>query len=418
MKVGLPLSRDEFDDEKQQAFKESIASAAGVDVPQVVITSIEAATIPRRSLLAEGIEIDVEVEAEDAIAAESISSTLTAENMNAQLQSAGLPEAQVLSAPAVVQTTIKSTESQKAKSNSTSIIIASVASLAGVSLVTAVIVLIRRLTKTKSGQKESGINQSLLPHQPNIMMPDASESQMIQFANSRRAETQQASGFSDSTVVDVEEVRMDDSSASRSQDIGFAQSPADPRRTPQQDKRSIAGVIKDMRRTGQLVSVTADAHLGFMEIQNPANEVLTPQNPKKSTSHEPVAQWGADSDPAAVTSGGVAARQDEQVRAGLLGNTIQSLMAAPGLTPEVARQPSKGRDMVKALWSSVTGDESDEDEDQKTDTVLECVVCMQRQKNRMLQPCGHVCVCQDCSSVISKCPLCRSDVTGTVPAFI
>jgi len=310
----LPLSKDEFNNEKEEAFKDSIASAAGVDVLKIVITSIEPATIRRRRLLAEGIDIDIEVQAEDAITAESIRGSLTPEIINEQLRSAGLPEAQVLSAPAV-QTITKSTRSPNAESNSITIIIASVASLAGVSLVTAAIVL-RRRAMTKAGLKATGMNQSLLPHQPNIMMPDMDESPMSQLAHARRAKLQQASSFSDITVVDVEEI--DNLSAAGSQDIGFVQSPAEPGRLPQQDKTNIAKMIKNMRMKGQLDAVNADAHLGFhtkpREIQISACKVsTTKQNPRMFMLPEPVAQWDADKDPAVVTSGGVAARQNEQL---------------------------------------------------------------------------------------------------------
>jgi hypothetical protein len=90
-------------------------------------------------------------------------------------------------------------------------------------------------------------------------------------------------------------------------------------------------------------------------------------------------------------------------------------MAAQGPLRGVAKEPSNSRDLVKAMWSMMTGDES---EDEQIDTVLECVICMRNQKNRMLHPCGHVCVCQDCGTGISKCPICRTDITGTIPAYI
>ena len=108
--MGLPISKDEFDDAKQQDFKQSIANAAGVAVQKIEIKGIQSTTIRRalssassRHLLAQGIKIDVEVTAADGSAAASMAGLLTADNINAQLEAAGLPKAQILSAPEIVQ---------------------------------------------------------------------------------------------------------------------------------------------------------------------------------------------------------------------------------------------------------------------------------------------------------------------------
>jgi hypothetical protein len=42
-----------------------------------------------------------------------------------------------------------------------------------------------------------------------------------------------------------------------------------------------------------------------------------------------------------------------------------------------------------------------------------CVVCLERQANYALLPCGHKCVCEDDAAAICKqgtCPVCRSHV--------
>jgi hypothetical protein len=46
--------------------------------------------------------------------------------------------------------------------------------------------------------------------------------------------------------------------------------------------------------------------------------------------------------------------------------------------------------------------------------ITECVVCLSADSTHIMIPCGHRCMCVDCSSQISKmrnrCPICRRDV--------
>ena len=41
-----------------------------------------------------------------------------------------------------------------------------------------------------------------------------------------------------------------------------------------------------------------------------------------------------------------------------------------------------------------------------------CIVCFKGDKSHAAVPCGHRCVCEDCSNVIGKgrCPYCREEV--------
>ncbi|KAH8239548.1 hypothetical protein KR032_005415 [Drosophila birchii] len=48
-----------------------------------------------------------------------------------------------------------------------------------------------------------------------------------------------------------------------------------------------------------------------------------------------------------------------------------------------------------------------------------CVVCSTNPKEIILLPCGHVCLCEDCSQKISiSCPVCRGKITSKSAAFI
>ncbi|XP_061711907.1 mitochondrial E3 ubiquitin protein ligase 1-like [Cydia pomonella] len=51
--------------------------------------------------------------------------------------------------------------------------------------------------------------------------------------------------------------------------------------------------------------------------------------------------------------------------------------------------------------------------------LLLCVVCIENPKQIILLPCGHVCLCEDCSDRITEqCPICRERIESRVPAFI
>lgn len=48
-----------------------------------------------------------------------------------------------------------------------------------------------------------------------------------------------------------------------------------------------------------------------------------------------------------------------------------------------------------------------------------CSVCMDRPCNVLLEPCNHLCVCDQCSNMIDNvCPICRSKVTSKRSIFI
>ncbi|KAI8429600.1 hypothetical protein MSG28_000198 [Choristoneura fumiferana] len=48
-----------------------------------------------------------------------------------------------------------------------------------------------------------------------------------------------------------------------------------------------------------------------------------------------------------------------------------------------------------------------------------CVVCAENPKEIILLPCGHVCLCEDCSDNIQEaCPICRERIHSRAPAFI
>ena len=102
--VSLPLTEAEFDTAAQTSYKASVATVASVEASTVSIDSITAVA-RRRRLLSAGIEVETSVQATSSAAATSISTSITIEALNTQLDTAGLPAASMVSAPAVVQNT-------------------------------------------------------------------------------------------------------------------------------------------------------------------------------------------------------------------------------------------------------------------------------------------------------------------------
>ena len=45
------------------------------------------------------------------------------------------------------------------------------------------------------------------------------------------------------------------------------------------------------------------------------------------------------------------------------------------------------------------------DDDEK-----ECIICMDKEKNSVLSPCGHFMTCDLCSRQLTQCPICRSSI--------
>ncbi len=49
----------------------------------------------------------------------------------------------------------------------------------------------------------------------------------------------------------------------------------------------------------------------------------------------------------------------------------------------------------------------------------DCCICLGEEPSRVLVPCGHLCLCEDCSDKIypnDKCPLCRQVIQHIIPS--
>ena len=128
--LSLPMSPSAFTDDKQTAFKSSLAQAAGVSSESVVIHKIESIG-SRRHLLAEAIRVETGIMAADQGAAEAIAGKLTVDSINSELTKAGLPAATVLEAaiPALSSSNTLPPELTASKEETADIVVASSSSV-------------------------------------------------------------------------------------------------------------------------------------------------------------------------------------------------------------------------------------------------------------------------------------------------
>ncbi|KAJ8967570.1 hypothetical protein NQ317_001782 [Molorchus minor] len=47
-------------------------------------------------------------------------------------------------------------------------------------------------------------------------------------------------------------------------------------------------------------------------------------------------------------------------------------------------------------------------DEMRTISSSECVICLEMVCQIIFVPCGHLCSCSHCSTLVSECPLCRS----------
>lgn len=75
------------------------------------------------------------------------------------------------------------------------------------------------------------------------------------------------------------------------------------------------------------------------------------------------------------------------------------------LTKEVSEYEHKIESMLDII-SDITQSKRKRETEEEL-----CVVCMEKEKDRLFLPCNHMCCCSDCAENIRKCPLCRVRLT-------
>ena len=99
MVLSLPITIVDFDEQKQKDFRVAIAQAAGPSIApdDVSIDKVESMTsVRRRPLAIEGIHVEFSIKTTDAKAANTVASSLTENQVNRALKTAGLPESTIV----------------------------------------------------------------------------------------------------------------------------------------------------------------------------------------------------------------------------------------------------------------------------------------------------------------------------------
>ena len=52
------------------------------------------------------------------------------------------------------------------------------------------------------------------------------------------------------------------------------------------------------------------------------------------------------------------------------------------------------------------------------ESVMTCLVCLEEVRSRLLQPCGHMCVCACCVLGLTACPVCGCAVNSSLSAVL
>lgn len=58
-----------------------------------------------------------------------------------------------------------------------------------------------------------------------------------------------------------------------------------------------------------------------------------------------------------------------------------------------------------------------DDHEQLIENTL-CTICKDRKKNVLIEPCRHICVCEECNALVTTCPLCRVAKTSSKKVYL
>ncbi|EGC37632.1 hypothetical protein DICPUDRAFT_149727 [Dictyostelium purpureum] len=91
---------------------------------------------------------------------------------------------------------------------------------------------------------------------------------------------------------------------------------------------------------------------------------------------------------------------------------VRELLDLEAIFHNNLRQISTIKDQIYSSRLSVLEKEKDQLKDQNS-----CVICVTNTPNILLLPCRHSSICSECSTKLTRCPLCRSEITKTLERF-
>ena len=113
------------------------------------------------------------------------------------------------------------------------------------------------------------------------------------------------------------------------------------------------------------------------------------------------------------------ARESERALAAHMTAMSRLVTSASAVSLEAAEAEAAA---AEAAAEAHQGDSADDIDDGQESEHEICVVCMDAERSHLFVPCGHRCVCEQCSltvlSVTSECPMCRQPSTQALKVFM
>lgn len=112
---------------------------------------------------------------------------------------------------------------------------------------------------------------------------------------------------------------------------------------------------------------------------------------------------------------------ERMMRSLLLSETTPAASA-----PSAKRSKKKNRNKRRNAREDQTGvpdvatvdEETKPTMDEEVDDSAMCVVCLENLRSHAIVPCGHMCLCQNCASVVTeRCPLCREPMISAMRIY-
>merc|ERR1719397_1919408 len=139
---------------------------------------------------------------------------------------------------------------------------------------------------------------------------------------------------------------------------------------------------------------------------------LTPRSPVTSTTTS-----SSSSTPAAAPAPGSSATTSSSTSSSQQEQELASISAE--LRELAASSNNKNANTTSPTSSAPSSPKDDlESENARLKEQRTCKICMDGEVGVVFLPCGHLCCCVNCAPALKDCPVCRTNIQGTVRTFL
>jgi hypothetical protein len=95
----------------------------------------------------------------------------------------------------------------------------------------------------------------------------------------------------------------------------------------------------------------------------------------------------------------------------------------PLTTSTSENEKESSKQGIKTKSTNDTPDTENPKKKQKSEetVIIECIICYDAVINTVILPCGHLCICWECSNTLtekkSNCPLCRQPIDKIIKTY-